>query len=182
MLKKISLLAILFVAAFTSKAQDIGYTTTDFGAEAQWQSPGGYTGMVHLAFNAAVHSGFQIRAGYNIVDRKDWGGHTREKGNGPGGGIGYRYYFPFRPHQFFLGLRADIWRLKLDYTDSTGGGISKTWALHPAAEAGYMFLINDMIFITPAISAGYLSNLSTTGGALGEGFIFTAGISAGIKF
>jgi len=54
--------------------------------------------------------------------------------------------------------------------------------LHPAAEAGYMFLINDMIFITPAISAGYLSNLSTTGGALGEGFIFTAGISAGIKF
>jgi hypothetical protein len=183
MLKKISLLAILFMGALFVKAQDIGYTTTDFGAEAQWQSSGGYTGMVHLAFNAAVHSGFQIRAGYNILRRKDWGdAHAIENGSGPGGGIGYRYYFPFRPHQFFLGLRADVWRLKIDWEDAASKGTSKTWTAHPAAEAGYMFLINDMAFITPAVSAGYVSNVSTDGADVGQGFVFAAGISVGVKF
>jgi len=184
MLKKIYLLSSFLIAILIAKAQDnIGYTTTDVGAETQWNSSGGYTGVMHIAFNGVVHSGFQVRAGYNFVDRKNWGDkHAVENGGGPGGGIGYRYYFPFRPHQFFLGIRSDIWRLKIDWSDALLAGTTKTWTLHPAAEAGYMFLINDMVFITPAVSAGYISNLSTDGADIGEGFIFSAGLSAGIKF
>jgi hypothetical protein len=187
MLKKIYLLwSFLFVVLFTNAQDNIGYTTTDVGAEAQWNSSGGYTGVLHIAFNGAVHSGLQIRAGYNSVNRKSWGDqHDIETGGGPGGGIGYRYYFPFRPHQFFLGLRSDIWRLKIDWKNNNAyqAGTTKTWTLHPAAEMGYMFLINDMAFITPAISAGYISNLKTDDGIkVGEGFVFSAGLSAGIKF
>ena len=163
-------------------SQEIGYTTTDIGAEVQWYSAGGYIAALHLAFNGAVHSGFQVRAGYNKVDRSDWGVHTAETGGGVGGGIGYRYYFPFRPHQFFLGARSDIWRLKIDWKDPLNSGTTQTWTLHPAAEAGYMFLVNDMAFITPAVSAGYISNLVTDGVNVGEGFTFSAGISIGVKF
>ncbi|MGC4037458.1 MAG: hypothetical protein QM764_15965 [Chitinophagaceae bacterium] len=183
MLKRLSLMVLLIAGGYVLKAQEIGYTTTDFGAEAAWQSSGGVTGMVHLAFNAAIHSGFQIRAGYNVVNRESWGnGHASEKGGGSGAGIGYRYYFPFRPHQFFLGLRADVWRLNLDWKDASSFGTTKTLTIHPAAEMGYMFLVNDMVFITPAVSAGYLSNISTDGEPVGEGFVFTAGMSVGVKF
>ena len=45
-----------------------------------------------------------------------------------------------------------------------------------------MFLINDMAFITPAVSAGYISNLATDGANVGEGFTMAAGISIGVKF
>ncbi|MCW3116949.1 MAG: hypothetical protein JWM28_1031 [Chitinophagaceae bacterium] len=182
MLKKIHFLLPFIIISAIAHAQEIGYTTTDIGGEVQWYSAGGYTAGLHLAFNGAVHSGFQLRAGYNKVDRKDWGIHADETGGGAGGGIGYRYYFPFRPHQFFLGVRSDIWRLKIDWKDPLSSGTTKTWTLHPAAEAGYMFLINDMAFITPAISAGYISNLATDGADVGEGFTFSAGISVGVKF
>jgi len=182
-MKRVCFLLCFISVGIWSNAQDnIGYSTTDFGAEAQWQSSGGYTGALHIAFNGAVHSCFQLRAGYNITDRKDWGVHAIEKGGGPGGGIGYRYYFPFRPHQFFIGLRSDIWRLKIDWEDALIKGTTKTWTVHPAGEVGYMFLINDMVFVTPAVTAGYISNVSTDGANVGEGFVFTAGISAGIKF
>lgn len=184
MLRKL-LVTSLFIATgiFVEAQEGVGYTTTDIGGEFQWHSPGGYSGMLHVALNGEIHSGFQIRAGYMIADRKDWGDlHNTEKGGGPGGGLGYRYYFPYRPHQFFMGVRADIWRLKIDWKDALLTGTTKTWTLQPAAEAGYMFLINDMAFITPAVSAGYFSNLSTDGAAIGEGFVFSAGISVGLKF
>ena len=185
MLKKkrlLSLVLLMYVGILHVNAQEIGYTTTDIGVEGQWYSAGGYIAALHLAFNGAVHSGLQIRAGFNKVDRKDWGVHNDENGGGPGGGIGYRYYFPFRPHQFFLGVRSDIWRLKIDWKDASSSGSTRTWTLHPAAEAGYMFLINDMAFITPAVSAGYISNLATDGANVGEGFTIAAGISIGVKF
>jgi hypothetical protein len=182
MLRKVYFLFSFFLVASATQAQEIGYTTTDIGGEAQWYSAGGYISGLHIAFKGAVHSGFQIRAGYNIVDRKDWGVHEVENGSGAGGGVGYRYYFPFRPHQFFLGVRSDIWRLNIDWKDAINSGTTKTWTLHPAAEMGYMFLINDMAFITPAVTAGYLSNLTTDGSPVGEGFVYSAGISLGIKF
>jgi hypothetical protein len=184
MRKKILLsLSLIISMAFSVTAQEsVGYTTTDVGGEFQWHSPGGYSGMLHVAFNGEIHSGFQVRAGYMIADRKDWGEHVIEKGGGPGGGLGYRYYFPYRPHQFFLGIRSEIWRLKIDWEDALLKGTTKTWTIQPAAEAGYMILINDMAFITPAVSAGYFSNLSTDGAAIGEGFVFSAGISIGLKF
>ncbi len=185
MLKKsvLSFSLFLIIGIIAKSQESVGYTTTDIGGEFQWHSPGGYSGMLHVAFNGAIHSGFQVRAGYMIADRKDWGDlHNIEKGGGPGAGLGYRYYFPYRPHQFFLGIRSDIWRLKIDWEDALLKGTTKTWTIQPAAEAGYMILINDMAFITPAVSAGYFSNLSADGAAIGEGFVFSAGISIGIKF
>jgi len=185
MLKKNALVFLLLLitgSIHNLHAQEIGYTTTDIGVEGQWYSAGGYIAALHLAFNGAVHSGIQIRIGYNKVDRKDWGVHGDENGGGPGGGIGYRYYFPFRPHQFFMGVRSDIWRLKIDWKDLATSGATRTWTLHPAAEAGYMFLINDFAFITPAVSAGYIANLATDGDSVGEGVTISAGISVGVKF
>ncbi|MEJ0103362.1 MAG: hypothetical protein WDO19_12750 [Bacteroidota bacterium] len=176
MLKRIYLLSSFLIVGFITKAQDnIGYTTTDVGAEAQWNSSGGYTGVMHVAFNGAVHSGFQVRAGYNFVDRKNWGDkHAVENGGGPGGGIGYRYYFPFRPHQFFLGIRSDIWRLKIDWSDALVKGTAKTWTLHPAAEAGYMFLINDMAFIyAGCISRLYFQSFNRWSGYWGRIYFFS---------
>jgi hypothetical protein len=61
-------------------------------------------------------------------------------------------------------------------------GRSKLWALQPTAEIGYMFLINDMFFISPSVAAGLQTNIKTEGQAVGDGSIILIGISTGWKF
>jgi hypothetical protein len=181
MVKRTVFLSLSFLLFLTSHSQEIGYSTTDVGGEIQGYSQG-ITGGLHVAYNATLHHSIQFRVGYNKINSKLGNLHDSEQGGGPGMGLGYRYYFLLRPHGLFLGVRSDIWRLSIDWKTGVNSGTSKTWTLQPAFEMGYMFLVNDQVFITPSVSAGYISHLQTEGEKVGEGFIALAGLSAGIKF
>ncbi len=163
------------------RSQEAGYKTIDVGGEFQWY-PKGYIGALHLAYNFPVHHSIQVRVGYNKSNWKAEGLHNNEEGGGPGFSLGYRYYVLVRPHGFFLGTRADLWRLSIDWKQGLFTGTSKVWAIQPTAEMGYMILINDMLFITPSFAAGVQSNIKTEGDPVGDGFIFLPGISIGWKF
>lgn len=181
-MKKLAGITIItFLLSPIAYAQDMGYKTIDAGGEFMGSGKG-YTASLHLAYNFAVHHSFQTRIGYIKSNWKDKGLHEDEHGSGTGISLGYRYYFLVRPHGFFLGIRADVWRLNISWNQNTELGTSKVWALQPAAEMGYMFLINDLFFITPCISAGVQSNIKTEGSPVGEGFIPQFGLSTGWKF
>ena len=181
-MKKYIFLIIFFLSIrLTATTQDFGYKTIDVGAEFLPSSKG-YTTSLHLAYNLAVHHAFLLRAGYNNSNWKEKGNHDSEKGSGPGASLGYRYYFLVRPYGFFLGVNAQAWRLSIDWREGTTTGKTKTWALQPTAEMGYMILINDMFFISPAISSGIQSNFKTEGQEVGEGFVTRFGLSTGWKF
>jgi Protein of unknown function (DUF3575) len=181
MKKLTGIITITFLLSLTAQSQDMGYKTFDVGGEFMGSGKG-YTASLHLAYNLAVHHSFQARIGYNKSNWKDKGLQEDEHGSGPGVSLGYRYYFLVRPHGFFLGIRADLWHLNISWDQNTELGTSKLWALQPAAEMGYMFLINDLFFITPSISASVQSNIKTEGKPVGEGFIPQFGLSAGWKF
>ena len=182
LMKKLTTLIISFFLFTTiGKTQDFGYKTIDVGAEFLSSSKG-HTATLHLAYNFPVHHALLLRAGYNSSKWKATGKHDNEEGNGPGASLGYRYYFLVRPHGFFLGARADVWRLTIDWRQGATTGKSKIWTLQPTAEIGYMILINDMFFISPTICGGVQTNIKTDGQEVGDGFIPQFGLSVGWKF
>lgn len=176
----ILVLPLLFFFAVRSQDVEVGYTTTDIGAEFQWY-PSGTISTLHLAFNSKIHSSVLLHFGYNKANRHDNGEKDNEKGGGWGGSLGYRYYFKPYPHKFFIGAKTDLWRLKIDWAQGVQTGETKTWTLQPAFEIGYTFIINDQAFITPSISNGAEINIKTQGDKVGQGFITLIGISAGLR-
>lgn len=173
---------VLFVILSScTQAQEVGYRTTDAGAEIQWYPAGGIM-AIHLAFNAKLHHSFYTRLGYNMANRKNFGKHDDEQGGGFGATFGYRYYIKYKPVGFFLGGRTDLWALNIDWKQGTESGTSKVTVFQPTAELGYTFLINDQVFITPTFTNGFEINIKTRGEPVGEGFITLLGLSAGIRF
>jgi len=170
----------IYFFSFSQYESDIGYRTTDVGAEFQWY-PAGYIAGLHLGFNSKLHHSVQLRLGYNKANRKDDGEKETEEGGGWGGGLGYRYYFKPFPHKFFIGLRTDIWRLNIDWTEGAQTGTTKTWTFQPLFETGYTFFINDQAFLTASISNGTGINIKTDGEKVGQGFVTMAGISFGVR-
>jgi len=181
-MKKATTILAFVLFFYVSRSQDVevGYTTTDIGAQFQWYPTGTITGL-HLAFNSRIHHSVLLQLSYNKANREDDGEKDNEKGSGWGGAIGYRYYFKPFPHKFFIGAKADIYRMKIDWVQGILSGESRTWTLHPIFEIGYTFIINDQAFITPSISSGAQINLKTEGEKVGQGFITLIGISAGFR-
>ena len=178
--------ACLFIISFcfiisARSQEEFGYKTIDVGGEFQSYFRG-YTAVLHLAYNFPIHHGIQFKVGYNKSNWKDAGTHDDENGGGPMFSLGYRYYFLVRPHGFFLGAHADLSRLSIDWKKGITTGTSKIWALQPTFELGYMILINDMFFITPSVGTGVQTNIKTEGDKVGDGSVFTTGISMGWKF
>ncbi len=181
-MKKLILLIFSVITILsTVHSQDMGYRTTDVGVEYQWQ-PKSQVFALHLAYNLQVHHSFQARLGYTKTNWLDKGRNDNEEGSGFGGSLGYRYYIGYIPKEFFMGVRADIWSMKVFWQRGTLSGTSKVIAIQPALEMGYMFLLNDQVFITPAVTCGSLKNVKVEGRVVGEGLMLLMGVSAGWKF
>lgn len=183
-MKKPTLSFIFFLfSVIAAKAQDFGYTTTDLGGEYQWYPDGAIVNL-QVAFNSKIHNSFLIRAGYNNVPLKSTSHHIGENGNGWGGSFGYRYYFKVVPRRFYIGTRMDLWSMNIHYSTSVKEGNSKLNILQPGLEAGFTLLVNELLFITPYISAGKQITLNTRGDNVdyGQGFILSPGLSAGFRF
>jgi len=155
-------IAIFFFLAFTFNASDaqmdVGYNTTDIGAEFQWYGNGKFIGL-HVAVNAKLHHSFHAEVGYYIAGDPSATFYANENNGGLGLGLGYRYYTMLRPHAFFIGVKANLFtnKVKLLGTQEPEWRTSKIFI--PAFETGYMILINDLFFITPTLAIGYKTNL-----------------------
>lgn len=186
MKKLLGLLSGSLFFYFSSTAQDFGYRTNDVGVEIQKYSRG-HIYSLHTAFNTKLHHSFQLKFGYNRVPSYKVGTYA-EFGEGWGGGIGYRYYFNPVAKRFFAGINADVWVMKIGRDYSPAGGPayfpSNNLTLQPHAEAGYTFLINELVYITPYLSAGFQTDFDehSSSKEYGTGFIPAAGIRAGFRF
>jgi len=158
---------------------EIGYNTTDFGAEFQWYKDGKFIGL-HVAVNAKLHHSIHGAVGYFIAGDPTAAFYYNQNKGGPGLGLGYRYYIMLRPHAFFIGIKANLFTYKITLTTQIPE--SRTSKIFiPSVETGYMFLINDLFFITPGVAVGYKTNLELKG-ADERKAVALLGISMGFKF
>ena len=98
---------------------EVGYNTTDIGAEFQWYKDGKFIGL-HLATNAKLHHSFHAsdrllygRRSYGQISIiiKIMAGWELD--------LGYRYYTRLRPHGFFIGAKADLFTYKIGLKTQT---------------------------------------------------------------
>lgn len=128
---------------------------------------------------------FNLRVGYNITRRGDFGVHDNEEGGGPGFGFGYRYRIEEAfDERAFIGARADLWFMDLDWRDRQPDRVGTTsiTVLQPTLEAGYDLLDRSDWRLQPTISFGYEFNVDTDGEEVGEGPILLGGLNALYNF
>ncbi|TMI64791.1 MAG: DUF3575 domain-containing protein [Bacteroidetes bacterium] len=180
MKKAITSFFTAFILFISAQAQEVGYNTTDIGAEYQNYSDCNII-KLHVAFNSKLHHSFHFSVGYNSMSNDDLPVGVKEFSGGIAAGLGYRYYFAYRVHGIFIGARFDFLSGKTELSTSSPETRDAS-RLMPAAELGYMFLINDMFFITPSVSLGARLKLNSESDLLDEGFTFLPGVSIGFKF
>jgi len=177
--------AIIFFLVFlfnASNAQmEVGYNTTDIGAEFQWYKDGKFIGL-HLATNSKLHHSFHATIGYYIAGDPTASFYYNQNNGGLGAGLGYRYYTNLRPHGFFIGAKADLFTYKIMLDTQAPEGPHTSMIFIPSLQTGYMILINDMFFITPTASVGYKTNLQSKLSADEKKSVALLGISVGAKF
>lgn len=182
MLKQLTTL-LLITICISARSQEVGYNTTDVGGEFQF-TPDYTSYNLLLGFNAKLHSAVIVRGGYSSSFVKHKNAASSESGNGWNASVGFRYHFSVVPKRFFLGINAGIQSFNIKWATTGASGNSKILVLQPRLDAGYTFLINDMFYITPQLSATVQKTLSTSGEpvSFGKDFLGGAGISAGWRF
>jgi len=182
-MKKATTTFFLVFLFMSSHAQmEVGYNTTDVGAEFQWYEDGTFIGL-HLATNAKLHHSFHAMIGYYMAGDPTASFYYNLNNGGLGAGLGYRYYTGLRPHRFFIGAKADLFTYKVGLKTQTLSIESRTSMIFiPSLQSGYMILINDMFFITPTASVGFKMNLQSEMSLDEKKAVGLFGISLGAKF
>lgn len=124
---------------------------------------------------------WHARVGGQRIRHEDFGEHDDERGNGFGGSVGYRRYWP---NGISLGARVDLWQNSLDWVDSPGApderrGETDVTVLQPTIEATWRYPLSTEWFIQPSVAMGAEINIRTRGEDTGEGFIVLGGVSIG---
>src|SRR5436190_5741978 len=137
-MKKVTILFFfVFLFNVSHSQMEVGYNTTDIGAEFEWYKDGKFIGL-HLATNSKLHSSFHAMIGYYIAgDPTATFYHNQNKG-GLGVGLGYRYYTNFKPHGFFIGAKADLFTNKIMLNTQTPEGPYTSTIFIPSLQTGYM--------------------------------------------
>ena len=181
-MKKPLFLLFISFSSFASFGQmaEIGYNTIDVGAEFQWYKDGKFIGL-HLASNAKLHHSIHAEIGYYIAGDPTAAFYNNQNEGGLGLGLGYRYYTMLRPRAFFIGVKANLFSNKITLNTPTPESYTSMFFI-PAIETGYMFLVNDMFFITPTAAVGYKTNLQNVMKVETKKAVGLFGISCGFKF
>ena len=115
---------------------------------------------------------------YNFAQRGNNGRHDDENGGGFGGGLTVDKYF--RPGQvgWFLGGRAELFFLNIDFRDPGRSGNSDIVVLQPTARGGYAFAFGEKrrYGVQLGLSVGAEINVHTRGEKVGDGAIVLGGI------
>lgn len=171
-MKKIVLwCAISFCATAAMGANPVGLTFQAY--------PAGLITEAEVVVPIEEHHAVLLRAGYNFTDRRDYGEHDDEEGGGPGLTLGYRYRPSGSEAGWFMGARADLWFMQIDWEDPGRSGTTDIVVLQPTAEAGYAFSLSDSWSVEPFLALGAEINVDTDGEDVGEGAIFLLGVTLG---
>lgn len=168
--------------------------SNNIGLEVQVYPAGVIPGL-RGGLNLDRQNELNLRLGYNITRRGDFGKHDNEEGGGPGFGFGYRYYLLNKRHGLFLGARTDLWFMDIDWRGTsapiappgaqpvTTEGSTDIVVLQPTLEAGYNILKNNADWLlAPTVSFGYEFNARTEGEEVGEGAILLGGLNLEYNF
>ena len=159
----------------------MGLSAQVVGLEAQVY-PTGFLLGVYGEFGFKSHHAATVRFGVNIFDHDDLGVQLDEEGHGPGGSLGYRYYFGENYTKLFLGARTDLWFNTVDWVNEQGTGTTEIVVVQPTALIGYQFFLNNRIAISPTLGLGGEINIRTQGEPTGQGAILLGGVNLGYKF
>lgn len=183
---RFSVVAILLIALFANRlfAQETQKGTGWIGSELQVYPAGIIPGFQFEYYFSEHHSG-HVRLGANIANRRDWGKHDDERGEGFGGTIGYRYRGHWRGSTFSAGLRTDIWDMQIRWQNttitmgqqSTNKGETSILVIQPTLEVGWWKVLSERWTMGICISNGYEINVKTKGDPVGEGAITLLGIN-----
>ncbi len=126
-----------------------------------------------------------LHGAWNFVDRGNNGKFDNEKGGGFGIGGTVDKYFEPRQNGWFLGGRAELFFLNIDYRNSGDPGVrgsSDITVFQPTARAGYGWTFGDGHYgLTAALSLGAEINVDTSGADVGEGAIVLGGLAFTFK-
>lgn len=192
-MKSLKLIGLLLFTTSTIFAQEdliLNYTSAtdlkiprlNLGAEIQYY-PAGWVYAARADLYLGKHINWNFRLAYNGVNRKDLSEyHLTEVGGGFGASLGYRYFFDKRKG-LFLGGRADIWQLNIDWTDEDANlmpisGTTAVTVFQPTVEIGYQFKVGKHWTIAPAFTNGFEINVKTEGDEVKQGFITLVGLNA----
>lgn len=142
--------------------------------------PAGLIFAVRASFPIQTRSTLTAHAAYNVTDRRDFGEHDNEEGDGPGFGLAFRRYLGARYDGLHLGVRTDLWFMEIDWEDDTPRrmGMTDIVVLQPTAQAGYTRTVAHGRFVLEAtVSLGAEINIDIQGEAVGEGAILLGGLA-----
>lgn len=189
----------LFIICFTGVVLGImtksanAQNAKTIGLEVQGY-PAGVITTLRGGLEISPQQELSLRLGYNYTDRGDFGEHENEEGGGPGFSLGYRYYTGEELDGFFLGARANLWFLEIDWRDDLScppnatcvdsvTGTTDITVLQPTAEIGYNLLGGRSSWmLAPVIGFGWEFNIRTVGEDVGEGAILLGGINVAYLF
>lgn len=119
-----------------------------------------------------------VHGAYNFVDRGSNGKFQNEDGGGFGIGVTADKYFQPGQTGWFLGARAELFFLDIDYRDPGVSGSSDVTVFQPTARAGYGWsFAGGQYGLTAALSLGAEINVDTDGAKVGEGAIVLGGMA-----
>jgi hypothetical protein len=126
---------------------------------------------------------FEGTVGLNLTDRRDFGEHDNEEGEGPGAGIGIRWSEE-EASGWFLGARVEVWRLTIDWRDDPARtGETEVTVLQPTLRGGHGWNLGAGRFRFEVGGAlGVEINASTTGEPVGKGAILLGGLALLYRF
>ena len=152
-----------------------GQNTFHLGPEYNYYPAGHIIGLQAEYSPNNNHHSFNTRLAINITKRWDFSGlNDDERGMGIGGSLGYRYYFTPQCHGLYLGSRADLWFMKVDWVDSSElmkEGTTKITVVQPTFEIGYLFSFKNGWKLGTAFVNGIEINVKMDGEPVGEGWI-----------
>ncbi len=138
--------------------------------------------------SAGLGSGFgdhyyaAAHAAYNFVDRGSNGKFDNEDGGGFGFGITLDKFFQPAQTGWFVGGRAELFFLNIDYRDPGVSGSSDITVFQPTARGGYGWqFAGGQYGLVAALSLGAEINVSTDGRKVGEGAIVLGGLAFTFK-
>ena len=170
--------SVIGVVVLTATALPVFADGPSLGAEVQ-AYPAGVIAGPHVGWTWGESTELRLRPAYNFTDRRDWGEHDDESGGGAGGGIGVRRGVGAWGRHWLIGVRADLWWLKVDWRRDTPSddGSTDVVVLQPTLEAGLRLRPRATWTADLMLSLGQEFNIDTRGEDVGEGTIALLGLT-----
>ncbi|MEA1786747.1 hypothetical protein U1E44_11635 [Arenibacter sp. GZD96] len=151
---------------------DTGRKEMYLGASLQ-AYPAGFIPTLTFEPYLTENTSLLFRLGANITDRQDFSDENdEEEGEGFGGSVGFRKYYPQKKGKIVAGIHLDAWNLWIDWKDNGNVGDTYIFVLQPWLEGGYYFdLKNSKSKLGITAGFGREINVITSGDDVAQDWI-----------